>query len=178
MWPARAAKLAGAPTLGSSMPAIQSILIPVPEAEPLVGSFRHSGDWSSGYGIPAHLTLAGPWPLSTRLPLEALRKLRAAMQGECYELGALGMLGDALCIFPGDDRALLDRRLSILAAVGAADDIDASWRMHVTVSRGLAPAAMRAIEASIAPALPLRCAIDGLLIARRHPDSRITLHAL
>jgi hypothetical protein len=160
------------------MPGIQSILIPVPEAEPFVGSFRHVGDWSSGHGIPAHLTIAGPWPLTTRLPVNALRKLCSAIQGEQYKLGAIGALGDTVCLFPEDDRALLRWRDSILATVGADDDTDESWRIHLTVSRGLTPSAMRAIEASIVSALPLHCEVNGLLIAQRHPDSHITLRAL
>jgi hypothetical protein len=160
------------------MPGIQSVLMPVPEAEPIVGPFRHAGDWSSGHGIPAHLTIAGPWPLSTRIPLHPLRKLRSAMQGERYELGTVGTLGDALCLFPDDDRALLYWRERILSAVGASDDTDQSWRMHLTVSRGLAPSAVRAVEASIRPALPLHCEIDRLLIAQRLPSSRVTLRSL
>jgi hypothetical protein len=160
------------------MPGIQSILIPVPEAEPLVGCFRRTGDWSSGHGIPAHLTIAGPWPLTTRLPIRPLRKLCSAIRGEHYKLGAIGTLGDAVCLFPDDDRALLRWRESILAAVGASDETSESWRIHLTVSRGLAPPAARAVEASIVPALPLHCEIDGLLIAQRHPDSRVTLRAL
>jgi hypothetical protein len=160
------------------MSAIQSILIPVPEAEPFVDSFRRTGDWSSAHGIPAHLTIAGPWPLTARLPTRTLRQICAAMQGERYELSALGTLGDALCLLPEDDRALLRWRESILAAVGMGDDSGESWRMHLTVSRGLTPPAIRAIEASIVPVLPLHCEIDGLLLARRDSDSRITLRAL
>jgi 2'-5' RNA ligase superfamily len=160
------------------MPGIQSILIPVPEAEPFVGPFRRAGDWSSGHGIPAHLTIAGPWPLATCLPLRPLRKLRAAIDGERYTLGTIGTLGDAVCLFPDDDRALLSWRESVLAAVGSSDDTDAGWRIHLTVSRGLAPPAMREIEASIATALPLHCEIDGLLIAKHEADSRITVQPL
>jgi hypothetical protein len=100
------------------------------------------------------------------------------MRGERYKLAAVGTLGDAVCLFPDDDRALLRWRKSILAMVGASDDTDASWRMHLTLSRGLAAPGMRAIEASIIPALPLQCEISGLLIARRYQDSRITMRAL
>jgi hypothetical protein len=50
--------------------------------------------------------------------------------------------------------------------------------MHLTVSRGLAPPAVRTVEASLAAALPLHCEIDGLLIATRDTDSRITVQAL
>jgi hypothetical protein len=57
-------------------------------------------------------------------------------------------------------------------------DTDESWRTHLTVSRGLTPTATRAIEAAVLPALPLRCEIDDLLIARRNEDSGTTLQSL
>jgi hypothetical protein len=164
--------------VGHPTPGIQSILIPVPEAESLVSPFRHSGDWSSKHGVPAHLTIAGPWPLTTRVPVDRLGKLCSEIRGEQYELGTIGPLGDAVCLFPDDDRALLRWRRRILAVVGSGDETNESWRMHLTVSRGLTPPAMGAIEASIGLALPLHCKIDRVLIAQRHADSRVTLRAL
>jgi 2'-5' RNA ligase superfamily len=153
-------------------------LIPVPEAEPLVSSFRRGGDWSSEHGIPAHLTLAGPRPLTTCIPEDRLGKLCAEIRGERYKLDTLGPLGDAVCLFPDDDRALLGWRGRILAAVGSDDETDESWRMHLTVGRGLAPPAIGAVEASIGRALPLHCEIDRVLIAQRHAGSRVTLRPL
>jgi hypothetical protein len=132
------------------MSGIQSILIPVPEAEPFVDAFRRTGDWSSGHGIAAHLTIAGPWPLTTRVPVRALRELCSTIRGEQFKLDTIGTLGDAVCLFPGDDRVLLRWRDSILTAVGANDDTDESWRMHMTVSRGVTSQEKREIEASIA----------------------------
>jgi 2'-5' RNA ligase superfamily len=110
--------------------------------------------------------------------VQPLRKLRAAIAGERYTLGTIGLLGDAICLFPDDDRALLRWRRRILAAVGAVDETNESWRMHLTLSRGLTSPALGAIEASIGPALPLDCKIDRLLIAQRHADSRVTLRPL
>lgn len=140
--------------------------------------FRRGGDWSTRHGIPAHLTIAGPWPLTTRFPVDRLGELCSEIRGEQYELGTIGPLGDAVCLFPHDDRALLRWRKRILAAVGTGDETNESWRMHLTVSRGLTPAAMGALEAAIGPALPLHCKIDSVLIAQRRADSRVTLRPL
>jgi hypothetical protein len=160
------------------MPQFQSILIPVPDAEELVGQFRRSGDWSSAYGVPAHMTIAGPWPLSLPLPFEALEKLRVAIGGERYTLGSAGTLGDAICLFPDDDGALLRWRAKILETVGAADEVDEKWRIHLTVCRVGRDGTASAVEEAMGNALPLCCEVRGLLLAQLHGDSRVTIQPL
>jgi 2'-5' RNA ligase superfamily len=141
----------------------------VPEAEPFA-----VGDGA----LPTHLTLAGPWPLETPLPLRQLEGLRASIDGERYALDRVGTLGDAVCLFPDPDseRMLMGRREKVLDLVGARDGVDTSWRLHVTIGRGLR--ARPEIEASVLPLLPLRCEIDGLLLARRDANARVTSRAL
>jgi hypothetical protein len=124
----------------------QSILMPVAEAA--VGPFRHDGDWSRAQGVPTHMTIAGPWPLSLRLPAQALARLAAAIQGTRFVLGTVGTLGDAVCLFPEDDSELLRWRASILDGVGAPDAIDESWRLHLTVCRGSSPELVDTVEES------------------------------
>lgn len=64
----------------------QSILLPVREADAIVDDFRAEGDWSWQFGIPAHLTFAGPWPLSHELPRERLAELAAEARRTRYRL--------------------------------------------------------------------------------------------
>jgi hypothetical protein len=160
------------------MPQYQSILMPVAEAEALVEPFRRAGDWSSAHGIPAHMTIAGPWPLSVRLPLEALGELATAIDGARYKLSTVGTLGDAICLFPEDDGALLRWRASILEAVGIADAVDERWRIHLTVCRGSNGGTAGAVEEAMGKALPLSCAVRGLLLAQMLGDSEVTVRAL
>jgi hypothetical protein len=160
------------------MPRFQSILIPVREAEALVEPFRRDGDWSSAHGVPAHMTIAGPWPLSLRLPLQALRGLGVAIVGERYTLESVGTLGGAICLFCEDDRALLRWRASILKAVGVPDGVDGQWRIHLTVCRGPRDEPAGAVEEATGKALPLRCEVRGLLLAQMHSDSRVTVQPL
>jgi hypothetical protein len=67
--------------VGFSNSSFQSILLPVREADAIVDGFRVEGDWPRQHGIPAHLTLAGPWPLSHELPRERLAQLAAEAWG-------------------------------------------------------------------------------------------------
>jgi 2'-5' RNA ligase superfamily len=162
----------------AAMPRFQSILIPVAEAEELVEPFRRTGDWSSAHGIPAHMTIAGPWPLSVQLPLAALRNLGAAINGERYTLASAGALGNAICLFPHDDGTLLRWRAEILKTVAIPDDIDDQWRIHLTVCRPSSNRSAGTIEAAVATALPLSCEVGGLLLAQMHGESQVTVQAL
>jgi hypothetical protein len=156
----------------------RSILIPAPEAEPIVAPSRQGGDWSSRHGVPAHLTIAGPWPLAVELPLQRLAGIRHAMHGERYVLDSVGALGDAICLFPRDGASLLRWRARILDAVGAPDQVDENWRIHLTVSRGASLAAARESETSIARALPIACVVGDLLLAEMRDGSLTSLRPL
>jgi hypothetical protein len=153
----------------------RSILIPAREVEPIVAPLREDGDWSSRHGVPAHLTIAGPWPLEVDLPLQALGGTRDAMRGERYLFGSVGALGDAICLFPRDDAPLLHWRARILEIVGVRDQVDENWRIHLTISRA---GSLREAQASIARALPVTCVVDDLLLAEMQDGALTRLQPL
>jgi len=159
-------------------PSFQSVLLPVAEAEALVEPFRRVGDWSSTHGIPAHMTIAGPWPMSVSLPIEALAHLTSAIRGARYTLNTVRTLGDAICLFPADDAVALRWRADILDAVGAPDEVDEQWRIHLTVCRGANPATVGEVEQAIGRALPLSCEARGLLVAQMLGDSQVSVRPL
>ena len=160
------------------MPQFQSILMPVAEAETLVKPFRQVGDWSSAHGIPAHMTIAGPWPLSVPLPLPTLSRLSIAIRGTQYNLASVGTLGDAICLFPDEDSALMQWRASILDAVSVVDELDEHWRIHLTVCRGSNGRSADTIKEAMGTALPLHCEARGLLLAQMLGDSEVTVRPL
>ncbi|GAA3047790.1 2'-5' RNA ligase family protein [Pseudonocardia yunnanensis] len=57
-----------------------AVIVPVPEAEPVVGEFRASLDRSAGWGVPAHVTVIYPFLAPDRLGLDELRRLRDAVR--------------------------------------------------------------------------------------------------
>lgn len=163
---------------GARASRFQSILMPVADAEALVEPFRQAGDWSRAHGIPAHITVAGPWSPSVALPAGALRELAAAMQGRRFTLGVIGRLGEAICLFPQDDRELLRLRAGILETVGVADAIDDGWRLHLTVCRGPGAEGAGAVKETLSKALPIRCEVRGLLLAQLLGDCEVTVRPL
>ena len=156
----------------------QSILLPVTEAETAVASFRRDGDWSSAHGIPPHITIAGPWPLDLPIPDQALAELAASIQGVQFALDSVGILGDAVCLFPEDDGELLRWRARILVVVGIADAVNESWRLHLTVRRGMPHEDIEATEVALGRALPIACEARGLLLARLLGDSEVAIRQL
>lgn len=158
------------------MDAFRSILLPAPELERLVDPFRREGDWAWRHGVPAHLTLAGPFPLGTALPRGPLGDLAAEIRGTPYELTSVGMLGAALCLFPADDAPLLAWRDRALALIGGRDRVDASWRPHLTVCR-LDPATgdAGAISQVLEQSLPIACVVGGLLVAEMDTAGRVAI---
>jgi hypothetical protein len=154
----------------------RSILLPVPEADDLVDTFRREGDWSHRHGVPAHLTLAGPFSLSVALPPRALGELASELRGTGYELTSVGLLGSAVCLFPADDAPFLEWREQALRAVDAVDRIDDEWRVHLTVGRfDASTLEIDRIVRSLEEELPIACEVGDLLIAEVHGDGRVSL---
>lgn len=52
-----------------------AVIVPVPEAEPAVGSFRAELDRAAAWGIPAHVTVLYPFLPPDRIGLQELRRL-------------------------------------------------------------------------------------------------------
>jgi len=53
-----------------------ALIVPVPEAEPVVGEFRASLDRCAGWGVPAHVTVIYPFRAPDRLDADELRAAR------------------------------------------------------------------------------------------------------
>lgn len=74
-----------------------ALILPVPEAEALVGEYRLRHDRSAALGVPAHITINYPFVPFVERPaaaLSILRPLLAAQPGFEYALSAI-------CTFPG-----------------------------------------------------------------------------
>jgi 2'-5' RNA ligase len=59
-----------------------ALLVPVPEAEPLVGAWRAVHDPSARTGVPAHITLVVPWIPPEQIKQEHLEELEGLVGGE------------------------------------------------------------------------------------------------
>src|SRR6185436_1248936 len=106
---------------------MQSVILPVAAVEPFVDGFRQAGDWSRRLGVPAHVTLAGPWPLGLELRVSALAAIAVEMRGTRFRLSRVDVLGDAMCLLADDEAPLLKLRAAILGTIEVSDGIDGRW---------------------------------------------------
>jgi hypothetical protein len=156
---------------------LQSILIPVPEADPLVDGFRAEGDWSSKVGVPAHITLAGPFPLSEQLRMEPLAEVARRALGGSFTLDEFGRIGEATCLLLGDEESLRAVRGDLLATLGRPPDDDRAPRLHLTIARGNTEADVKTMREKLEPSLPLRCTVRDILVSTLI-DERLKLASL
>jgi hypothetical protein len=56
-----------------------AVIVPVPEAEPIVSGFRASLDRSAAWGVPAHVAVIYPFLPPNRIGAAELQRLRAAV---------------------------------------------------------------------------------------------------
>lgn len=62
-----------------SAPAETALIVPVPEAEPLVGRHRRILDHSAPWGVPAHVTVLYPFLPPDRVTGEAIEDVRGCL---------------------------------------------------------------------------------------------------
>lgn len=145
-------------------------------AEPLVDHWRRSGDWSREVGVPAHVTLAGPFPISEELPFGPLAEMTRSARGTPFCLDEFGCLGDTACLLSSDEGPLLGIHEEAIEAIGQPHQ-RLDHRLHLTITRGASEVDVGAMRAEIQPSLPLRCEVEDVLVAA-YDEGHLTLVSL
>jgi len=145
-----------------------ALLVPVPEAEPLVGAWRAVHDPSARTGVPAHITLVVPWIPPEQIKQEHLEELEELVVGEApfdYSLDRVCWFGERVLWLSPTPAAPFKRLTTVLA-----DHFDTPpWQgefpevvPHLTV--GLAGHALGSTLSDaandLASKLPLSCRAD------------------
>jgi 2'-5' RNA ligase len=95
-----------------------ALLVPVPEAEALVGSWRAAHDPTARAGVPAHITLVVPWVSPEQIKqehFEELERLLAHQQPFAYSLEAVRWFGKRVLWLAPSPAAPFKRLTSLLA---------------------------------------------------------------
>jgi len=146
-----------------------TILVPVPEAEPVVGHLRARLDRSAGRGIPAHVTVLYPFVPPEQITAAVIGEAAtavASVPGFDCQFADTGWFGDQV-VWLAPEPASPFRALT--AAVHAAfpqfppfGGAFADVIPHLTVGdrpEG-GPVALHAAEAEVRPALPIRTRVS------------------
>jgi hypothetical protein len=152
-----------------------ALLVPVPEAEPVVGDLRTRYDSTAALGLPCHITVIYPFlhpSLLTRSVLIELTSIFAGVAPFRFSLGAIARFPDVVYLVP-DPAGPFSRFVAAVAtrwpeAPPYAGKYDAVIP-HLTVAHTSDATAIEKIRKTIEPALPLACTADQvwLLTIRR-----------
>jgi 2'-5' RNA ligase len=143
-----------------------ALLVPVPEAEPLVRRWRERLDRSAAMGVPAHVTILYPFVPPSEVDDRLLADLRSLF-GEIppfeYALTELRWFGeDVLWLAPAPDmgfRRLIDAVVARYPRYPPYGRPEQDVIPHLTVGDSGGQEALRAAEAALRPGLPLEASV-------------------
>lgn len=149
-------------------PTESAVLVPLPEAEGVVGRFRAELDQSAAWGVPPHVTVLYPFLAPDELEDQSIRDLAAAVAAvPAFEvsLGRTGWFGDTvLWLGPEPDRPFRDLTGAVHRRFpgyppyrGAHPDLVP----HLTVGHDAPVDALRAAAVAIEPCLPIRSRVTA-----------------
>jgi 2'-5' RNA ligase len=142
-----------------------AILVPVPEAEPVVGQLRGRLDRAALWGVPAHVTVLFPFAAPDAITGAVIERAAAAVASvrafECEFARVCWFGQDVVWLAPepaGPFRALTNLVHAAFPQFPPFGGVYADVVPHLTVGNGPdgGSAALRAAEAEITPALPVR----------------------
>jgi 2'-5' RNA ligase len=144
-----------------AVPHSSAVIIPVPDAEPLVGAMRRGYDQSAAFGAPAHLTLLYPFfaaPVADEV-VDELAMMFATVQPLRMSFESVGRFPATLFLKPAPREPIvrlveeLVRRWPERPPYGGMFD---EIVPHLTVANEQAePRILERLERMLAPGLPL-----------------------
>jgi 2'-5' RNA ligase len=144
---------------------LSAVVVPVPEAEPRVGTLRATLDPSAALGVPAHVTIMFPFVPPADIDdgvLAALREVFAAAPAFEVEFSKIGWFPDVVwwAPEPAEPFVALTRAVSARFGMepyeGGHGDVVVP---HLTIGHGAPMERLRAAEAEVAAGPPVRATV-------------------
>jgi 2'-5' RNA ligase len=165
------------------MRTLSALIVPVPAAEQLVGSWRWQLDRGARWGIPAHITLVYPFAPPETIDAGAVSRLRALFGGaEPFAFSLVGprRFGDqVLYLAPSPDEPFRSLTEIIMRDFPDYPPYGGTFREvvpHLTIADGAALEEIAAAEAEVTPGLPIRSSVDeAWLMAGRAEEGSWTV---
>jgi 2'-5' RNA ligase len=137
-----------------------AIVVPIPQAEPLVGAWRERLDPSAPFGMPAHITLLVPFLREEALTgdvLAGLRELCGAMPALDLVFQRTARFPSVLYLDPEPPGELRSLTLAIAARWGTPPYGGAFPDVvpHLTVADGAPDETLAVADAAVSRGLPL-----------------------
>lgn len=158
-------------TPGTSSGRVQSaVLIPVPQADSVVGRWRFEHDPVAAAGVPAHITLIVPWLPPAEITPADLAELDAELadvKAFDFELTRVDWFGRrVLWVAPEPQSPFLELtgRLSDRFATPPWEDEFDEVVPHLTVAHASDGVELVPVAADVATRLPLRCRAEEVWV--------------
>jgi len=144
------------------MPLESGIVIPVPEAESIVGELRSRHDPQARYGVPAHITLLYPFTHPTKVAdaLAALHESFNRVPAFDFSLVEVRRFPATAYLHPEPSAVfarltdMLVRQWPDFQPYGGAFSVVTP---HLTIADRVAPDALDAVDAAVSAQLPIAC---------------------
>lgn len=155
-----------------------ALLIAVPEAEPLVSAWRDRFDPSAAHGVPAHVTLIFPFLPAGRCDgstVDWLRCMFAAREAFAFQLSELRRFPGVLYLAVEPSKPVVDLAEALVERFPEAPPYGGSFPEfipHLTVAHSCDEAALRQMERTVRPALPVQSSAREVILMREHMDGR------
>jgi len=168
-----------------------SIVLLVPEADPIVRAVRLAHDPVAALGVDAHVTLLFPFVPAAQLDAAIVDRLRVELPHTAGITGGVELRFDRIARFPGAPGASGVSYLALAdpaPVITAVRALAAAWPAyppyggafpdvipHLTLGHG-DDAALAAVEAAVAPALPIIARVDAATLLVEAADGRWSPH--
>jgi 2'-5' RNA ligase len=172
---------------GDMEPELSAVVVPVPEAEPLVGRLRAELDVHASWGVPAHVSVLVPfvWPHEIDgSVVAALGEAIGSVPAFTTTFTRVAWFAeDVVWLAPDDAEPFVElteavQDVSGLVPYGGRHGTDVV--PHLTVAHDAPLARLQAVAAELAAGLPLRAPIREahLMVGARAPQTWQTVAAL
>jgi hypothetical protein len=138
-----------------------------------VEQIRLAEDWSARLGVPAHITLLGPFLPAGEVTAGALDRVRDVFTSQHpipVVLAELHLLGTAACLIP-DSVSPFSSLSRKLQAISLGPTFGATH--HLTVARDCTEATLERLRGHLRPLLPLRGVISEAVLLEHDGKRRV-----
>jgi 2'-5' RNA ligase len=158
------------------VPGATAVVVPVPEAERVIGDLRRKYTPSGRDGMPAHATLLVPFVPASELEgdhLDRIAETAAAMPRFAFTLARLERFPEVLYLAPDPERPFAVLIKEFVSAFPEYPPYGADVERvvpHVTVASPQPDAVLDALSAQLAPQLPIAAVASELHLVVRGED--------
>jgi 2'-5' RNA ligase len=152
-----------------------TLVVPVPEADSAVEHWRKRYDWAASLGVPAHITLLGPFLPPGRISqdvLDRLASLCSRLPRVRFRLASVELLQGVTCLtpHPADPFRLMSE---VLEAEWPEAEQSAGVRKvhHLTVARDIS--VFEEVRTELAQIVPIEAEARELVLLESRAGSRV-----